>query len=85
LYRADERAHRINLQAAIGRLPEGYKAMFLLHNVYGCDHQAIAAMRGCSVENSIAITQGAKASSSNPITTGDCFFHKRRGQSNERL
>jgi RNA polymerase sigma-70 factor (ECF subfamily) len=43
---------RINLEAAIERLPEGYKAMLLLHDVYGYDHNAIAKMRGCSVGNS---------------------------------
>lgn len=43
---------RINLEAAIERLPEGYKAMFLLHDVYGYDHNAIAVIRGCSVGNS---------------------------------
>jgi DNA-directed RNA polymerase specialized sigma24 family protein len=43
---------RINLQAAIEQLPEGYKAMFLLHDVYGYDHNAIASMRGCSVGSS---------------------------------
>jgi RNA polymerase sigma-70 factor, ECF subfamily len=43
---------QINLETAIERLPEGYKAMFLLHDVYGYDHQAIAAIRGCSVGNS---------------------------------
>jgi RNA polymerase sigma-70 factor (ECF subfamily) len=42
---------RINLQAAIEHLPEGYKAMLLLHDVYGYDHKAIAKMRGCSVGN----------------------------------
>jgi len=43
---------RINLEAAIEQLPEGYKAMFLLHDVYGYDHDAIAKMRRCSVGNS---------------------------------
>ena len=43
---------RINLQDAIEQLPKGYKAMFLLHDVYGYDHNAIAKMRGCSVGNS---------------------------------
>jgi RNA polymerase sigma-70 factor (ECF subfamily) len=43
---------RINLDAAIERLPGGYKAMFLLRAVYGYDHNAIATMRGCSVGNS---------------------------------
>jgi RNA polymerase sigma-70 factor, ECF subfamily len=43
---------RINLEAVIEQLPEGYKAMFLLHDVYGYDHNAIAKLRGCSVGNS---------------------------------
>ena len=40
---------RINLEAAIEQLPEGYRAMFLLHDVQGYDHNTIAKMRGCSV------------------------------------
>jgi RNA polymerase sigma-70 factor (ECF subfamily) len=43
---------RINLESAIEQLPDGYKAMFLLHDVYGYNHNAIAKMRGCSVGNS---------------------------------
>lgn len=43
---------RINLQAAIEQLPEGYRAMFLLHDVQGYDHNEIARMRGCSAGNS---------------------------------
>jgi RNA polymerase sigma-70 factor (ECF subfamily) len=43
---------RINLEAAIEQLPEGYRAMFLLHDVQGYDHNTIAKMRGCSVGNS---------------------------------
>jgi RNA polymerase sigma-70 factor (ECF subfamily) len=42
---------RINLEAAIGQLPEGYKAMFLLHDVHGYNHTEIARIRGCSVGN----------------------------------
>lgn len=43
---------RINLQAAIKQLPEGYKAMFILHDVHGYEHNEIAKMFGCSVGNS---------------------------------
>jgi RNA polymerase sigma-70 factor (ECF subfamily) len=43
---------RINLQAAIEQLPEGYKAMFLLHDVYGYEHHEIGRMLGCSTGNS---------------------------------
>ena len=43
---------RINLQAAIEQLPEGYKAMFILHDVHGYEHNEIAQILGCSVGNS---------------------------------
>jgi RNA polymerase sigma-70 factor (ECF subfamily) len=43
---------RVNLQTAVGQLPEGYKSMFLLHDVHGFEHNEIATMLGCSVGNS---------------------------------
>src|SRR5947209_18166197 len=43
---------RVNLQTALEQLPEGYKSMFLLHDVHGFEHNEIASMLGCSVGNS---------------------------------
>ena len=43
---------RINLQRAIDQLPDGYKKMFILHDIYGYDHSEIAQMLGCSIGNS---------------------------------
>lgn len=43
---------RINLQTAIEQLPEGYKAMFILHDVHGYEHNEIAKILKCSVGNS---------------------------------
>lgn len=43
---------RVNLQAAIAQLPEGYKSMFLLHDLHGYEHNEIAEILGCSVGNS---------------------------------
>ena len=43
---------RVDLQTAIDRLPEGCKAMFLLHDVQGYDHSEIAEILGCSIGNS---------------------------------
>ena len=43
---------RVNLERAIRQLPPGYKAVFLLHDVEGYEHNEIAAMMGCSVGNS---------------------------------
>jgi RNA polymerase sigma-70 factor (ECF subfamily) len=43
---------RINLHTALEQLPQGYKSMFLLHDVHGYEHNEIAGMLGCSVGNS---------------------------------
>jgi RNA polymerase sigma-70 factor (ECF subfamily) len=40
------RAERIDLERAIARLPLGYRAAFVLHDVEGFDHQEVAAMLG---------------------------------------
>jgi RNA polymerase sigma-70 factor (ECF subfamily) len=43
---------RVNLQRAIDQLPPGYKAVFMLHDVQGYEHNEIAEFMGCSVGNS---------------------------------
>jgi RNA polymerase sigma-70 factor (ECF subfamily) len=43
---------RFNLQTAIDQLPMGYKLAFVLHDVYGYEHNEIAEIRECSEGNS---------------------------------
>ncbi len=43
---------RINLQRCIGQLPPGYKAVFVLHDIQGYEHNEIAGIMGCSIGNS---------------------------------
>ena len=43
---------RVNLQIAVEQLPEGYKRMFLLHDVHGYEHNEIAKILDCSIGNS---------------------------------
>ncbi len=43
---------RVNLERCIERLPAGYRAMFILHDVQGYQHTEIAAMVGRSVGDS---------------------------------
>lgn len=43
---------RIALDKAIAQLPPGYRAIFILHDVEGYEHEEIARIRGCSVGTS---------------------------------
>jgi len=43
---------RIALNKALQDLPEGYRTIFLLHEVDGYEHQEIAELLGCSIGNS---------------------------------
>jgi RNA polymerase sigma-70 factor (ECF subfamily) len=42
----------VNLRKAIDQLPDGYKEVFILHDVQGYEHQEIAKILGCSIGNS---------------------------------
>lgn len=43
---------RVNLQRAVDQLPPGYKAVFVLHDVQGYEHNEIAEIMNCSIGNS---------------------------------
>jgi RNA polymerase sigma-70 factor (ECF subfamily) len=43
---------RIALQDAMDQLPNGYKNVFLLHDVQGYEHEEVARILGCSVGTS---------------------------------
>jgi len=43
---------RVNLERAVEQLPPGYKAVFVLHDVEGYEHNEIAEIMACSIGNS---------------------------------
>ena len=43
---------RIYLEAALSRLPAGYRSAFVLHEIEGYSHEEVAGMLGCSVVTS---------------------------------
>jgi RNA polymerase sigma-70 factor, ECF subfamily len=51
---------RIALAWALKDLPQGYRTIFLLHEIVGHRHQDIAKMRGCTVGNSKSQLHKAK-------------------------
>jgi RNA polymerase sigma-70 factor (ECF subfamily) len=58
--RLDSAVTRVALTRAISELPEGYRAIFLLHEVEGYQHREIAELLGCSVGNSKSQLHKAK-------------------------
>jgi RNA polymerase sigma-70 factor, ECF subfamily len=58
--RLDSTVTRVALTRAISELPEGYRAIFLLHEVEGYQHREIAKLLGCSVGNSKSQLHKAK-------------------------
>jgi RNA polymerase sigma-70 factor, ECF subfamily len=51
---------RVALASAIKQLPQGYRTMFLLHEVEGYEHQEIAKILGCCVGTSKSQLHKAK-------------------------
>ena len=43
---------RITLESAIARLPPGYRAAFILHDIEGYEHEEVARILGCAVGTS---------------------------------
>jgi len=61
---------RIDLERALKQLPPGYKAVFILHDVQGYEHQQIAHIRGCSLGNSKSQLHKARARMRELLRTG---------------
>jgi RNA polymerase sigma-70 factor (ECF subfamily) len=50
--RAAQLVDRITLEDALSRLPPGYRAAFVLHDVEGYEHEEVARLLGCAVGTS---------------------------------
>lgn len=58
--RLENSVSRVALTRAIGELPEGYRVIFLLHEIEGYQHREIAELLGCSVGTSKSQLHKAK-------------------------
>jgi RNA polymerase sigma-70 factor, ECF subfamily len=61
---------RMDLERALKQLPRGYRAVFILHDVQGYEHNEIAAIRGCSLGNSKSQLHKARARLRQLLETG---------------
>jgi RNA polymerase sigma-70 factor (ECF subfamily) len=61
---------RMDLERALNQLPPGYRAVFILHDVQGYEHNEIAAIRGCSLGNSKSQLHKARARLRQLLQTG---------------
>jgi RNA polymerase sigma-70 factor (ECF subfamily) len=50
--KASQLIDRITLESAIAKLPPGYRAAFILHDIEGYEHEEVARMLGCAVGTS---------------------------------
>ena len=50
--KASQMIDRITLEGAIAKLPPGYRAAFILHDVEGYEHEEVARILGCAVGTS---------------------------------
>jgi RNA polymerase sigma-70 factor (ECF subfamily) len=50
--KAAQLVDRITLESAIAKLPPGYRAAFILHDVEGYEHEEVARILGCAVGTS---------------------------------
>ena len=49
--RLDRAVDRVTIERAVSKLPDGYRLVFLLHDVEGYEHHEIAELLGCSIGN----------------------------------
>ncbi len=61
---------RIALDKAVSQLPPGYRAVFVLHDVEGHEHEEVARLLGCSVGTSKSQLHKARMKLRNLLTTG---------------
>jgi len=59
--RAAQLVDRVTLESAIAKLPPGYRAAFILHDVEGYDHDEVARILGCAVGTSKSQLHKARA------------------------
>ena len=58
---APRAVERIAIERAVGQLPPGYRAAFVLHDVEGYEHEEIARMLGCDAGTSRSQLHRARA------------------------
>jgi RNA polymerase sigma-70 factor (ECF subfamily) len=63
---------RVAIERAVDTLAPGYRRFFLLHDVHGLGHRAIASMEGCSVGNSKSQVYKARRALRSALSAESC-------------
>ena len=59
--KASQMIDRMTLESAIAKLPPGYRAAFILHDIEGYEHEEVARILGCAVGTSKSQLHKARA------------------------
>jgi RNA polymerase sigma-70 factor (ECF subfamily) len=59
--RASQMIDRLTLESALAKLPPGYRAAFILHDIEGYEHEEVARILGCAVGTSKSQLHKARA------------------------
>lgn len=73
-HRLDRAVDRVTIERAISDLPDGYRVVFVLHDIEGYEHHEIAELLGCSVGNTKSQLHKARLKIRQHLTQG----HSRR-------
>ena len=68
--KASQLIDRITLESAIAKLPPGYRAAFILHDVEGYEHEEVARILGCAVGTSKSQLHKARTKLRKLLATG---------------
>lgn len=67
--KASQMIDRITLDGAVAKLPPGYRAAFILHDVEGYEHEEVARILGCAVGTSKSQLHKARTKLRKLLTT----------------
>lgn len=76
--RLDRAVDRVTIERAVAKLPDGYRLVFVLHDVEGYEHHEIAELLGCSIGNTKSQLHKARIKIRQYLKEGAVRRHRQR-------